>query len=418
MEPRDVKATMARHINRTSTETALTISRHKGWRNVSSHPRRLVAIWVSLFAMSTLTSFIYVVGTPVYFARVSTLCAKCVDERLTLAEAQQLHMLGISITAYAAYWTAVNLLFALVYWVVAAFIFWRKPDDRVTVFASFSLMAMGASFPDIPSTLIAIHSSWWLPVTLLDALGLPSFIGFLFLFPTGRFVPGFTRWVALGFAAVYMPGTFFPNSVLNFTRWSRLFALLVILVVFGSLIYAQVYRYRQVSIPEERQQTKWVVFGAVVALLGFLLLAFLPLAVLQLFFPAQSLSLIPSVFVITSIYLLLLLIPLALAVAILRYRLWDIDIIINRTLVYGLLTASVAGIYVLVVVSLSTVLRAEGNLLVSLFATVLIAILFQPLRELLQHDPLFLRTPADRFSHGFSRPHRTRTGDSSPDCTG
>jgi signal transduction histidine kinase len=163
-----------------------------------------------------------------------------------------------------------------------------------------------------------------------------------------------------------------------------LFALLVILIVFGSLIVAQVYRYRRVSTPEERQQTRWVVFGAAIALLGFLLLAFLPLALLQLFFPGQPLSLLPSIFLITGVYLVLMLIPLALAVAILRYRLWDIDIIINRTLVYGLLTASIVGIYVLVVGSLGLLFRTGSNPLISLAATGMIAVLFQPLRQLLQ----------------------------------
>jgi signal transduction histidine kinase len=68
----------------------------------------------------------------------------------------------------------------------------------------------------------------------------------------------------------------------------------------------------------------------------------------------------------------------------LRYRLWDIDIIINRTLVYGILTVSIVGLYVMVVISLGTLLQGRGNLFISLLATGLVAVLFQPLRELLQ----------------------------------
>src|SRR5207302_1538246 len=77
-------------------------------------------------------------------------------------------------------------------------------------------------------------------------------------------------------------------------------------------------------------------------------------------------------------------IPLSIGIAILRYRLWDIDIIINRTLVYGALTTSVVGLYMLVVVSLGTLFQAQGNLVISLLATGLIAVLFQPLRTRLQ----------------------------------
>ena len=80
----------------------------------------------------------------------------------------------------------------------------------------------------------------------------------------------------------------------------------------------------------------------------------------------------------------LLLTPLAIGVAILRYRLWDIDVFINRTLVYGTLTALVVVLYVLIVGSLSALLQVSGNLIVSLIATGVVAVLFQPLRERLQ----------------------------------
>jgi signal transduction histidine kinase len=68
----------------------------------------------------------------------------------------------------------------------------------------------------------------------------------------------------------------------------------------------------------------------------------------------------------------------------LRYKLWDIDLIINRTLVYGTLTVSIVGLYVLAVVSLGTLLQGQGNLFISLLATGVIAVLFQPLRLRLQ----------------------------------
>lgn len=86
----------------------------------------------------------------------------------------------------------------------------------------------------------------------------------------------------------------------------------------------------------------------------------------------------------TGSYFLLLLIPLSIAFAILRSRLWEIDIIINRTLVYGALTACIVGLYVLVVGGLSIVFQTRGNFIISLIATGLVAVLFQPLRARLQ----------------------------------
>jgi signal transduction histidine kinase len=80
----------------------------------------------------------------------------------------------------------------------------------------------------------------------------------------------------------------------------------------------------------------------------------------------------------------MLIIPLSIGIAILRYHLYDIDLVINRTLVYGALTTSVVLLYVLVVGGLGTVLQVQGSLIVSLIATGLAAVMFQPLRARLQ----------------------------------
>src|SRR5260221_13079397 len=78
-----------------------------------------------------------------------------------------------------------------------------------------------------------------------------------------------------------------------------------------------------------------------------------------------------------------LLFPISFAIAIMRYRLWDIDIIINRTLVYGGLSACVFGPYGFVVGYLGAIFRTGSTLPISVVATGLVAVLFQPLRELL-----------------------------------
>jgi len=384
MKSPDGEAARTRHQERTETVLAAVSRLRTKKHSMPEHLGVLVTCWLSLLALSVLALMLYVAGTPAYFSRVSTLCTTCIDERLTPTKLQALHLLGISITAYAVYWTTINLVIAGMYCVVAAFLCWRKPVDRMVLLTSFFLIALGTSFSDIPNALSAVFPAWRLPVALLDALGLPSLTAFVLLFPSGHFVPRWTRWVALGFAVVYFPGIFFPDSVLSFTHWPRLLTLPVPLAWLGMLLFAQIYRYRQVSTPQERQQTKWVVFGASIALLGLLLLAFLPLAVLPLFFPLQRLPLLPSVLLLTGVYLVLLLIPFALAMAVLRYHLWDIDVLINRTLVYGGLSACTIALYMLIVVALGTVLRAESNLWLSLFATGLVAVLFQPLRARLQ----------------------------------
>jgi signal transduction histidine kinase len=73
-----------------------------------------------------------------------------------------------------------------------------------------------------------------------------------------------------------------------------------------------------------------------------------------------------------------------MAFSILRYRLWDIDVVINRTLLYGALTTLVIGMYVLIVGGLGILFQSQGNIAISLSAAGIVAVVFQPLRERLQ----------------------------------
>ena len=224
------------------TPTSTNHKRHSE-TNTRIAGRWLFVTRLSFVVISIFTLLLYVIGTPVYFAYLHTLCTDCLDDRLNPDKLQALHALGISITTYAVYMVALNLLFALVYFAVAALIFWRKSDDWIAWLASFSLVAFGASFPSIPAVLAAVHPVWQLPVTLVseDVLGFPSLIIFFFLFPTGRFVPRWTRWVAVGSAALFVLGAFFPGTLLNISNWPSLLFLLVPLVVFGSLVYSQLH---------------------------------------------------------------------------------------------------------------------------------------------------------------------------------
>jgi signal transduction histidine kinase len=197
-----------------------------------------------------------------------------------------------------------------------------------------------------------------------------------YLFPDGRFVP---RWTVLpAFVLMVLFGCliFFPS--LPFSKWliSSSTAWLAGFLVIG--LFSQLSRYWRVSSSTQRQQTKWVVFGLTVSVVGYEgTLLVLPVLGLP--------HVIFALIAVTCICVSLLLVPLSIGIAILRNRLWDINLIINRTLVYGALTACVIGIYVLVVGALSTLFQASSNLLISLLATGVVAVLFQPLRSRLQY---------------------------------
>jgi signal transduction histidine kinase len=159
-------------------------------------------------------------------------------------------------------------------------------------------------------------------------------------------------------------------------------AVFVWLAITVFMLYAQIYRYRRVSTPEQRQQTRWFVFG-LIAWFVVMAVSSVPYMIVENLPPGS-----PFPWWALAGSLLwgvgLAIVPVSLTVAVTRYRLYDIDVIINRTLVYGALTASVVAIYALVVGGVGVVFQSSGNLLVSLLATGLVAVFFQPLRERLQ----------------------------------
>jgi signal transduction histidine kinase len=340
------------------------------------------AVWM---VVAVLTLGFFAAGVPSEFAVFSTVCqGVCTSGQLSPFGLQALQDLGLSLHFYATYAVVLDVLFAAVYAAVAAAIFWRKPADRMALLASFALLTFGAAnFPDTMNVLAAEHPSLWWPVALLNFLGAASFGLLLYLFPDGRFVPRWTRWVALAWIAWQLPKYWFPGwAASDLNSWPGWLAVAVWVVALGTVVYAQAYRYRRISGAVRRRQIKWVVFGISVAVLVFLGIAIL----LSAFAPAPtSPGTLATILVgYALVYAGMLLIPLSIGVAVLRQHLWDIDLIINRTLVYGALSVSVVLLYVLVAGGLGALLQSRGNLIVSLLATGLAAVLFQPLRYCLQ----------------------------------
>lgn len=243
------------------------------------------------------------------------------------------------------------------------------------------VMGASGSVPEIGQNL-------WVFTTIFTTI-------FVFLlFPNGRLIS--SRWrivlwsAALGLVVQHVALALHPGPLL---QWGvedinpdgipvladtldvvlEITRILLVIGMVGS-IAAFVIRVRR-SRGIERQQMKWLSYAIGLTLLSFA-------------FGSLTWSLRPGTLA-TEIsdkltYLAILGIAVATGIAILRYRLWDIDIVINRTLVYTALTVSVLLIYVLIVGGLGALVRAESSVLIALLATGLIAVLFQPLRARLQ----------------------------------
>ena len=300
----------------------------------------------------------FAAGIPSEFVMFHTVCQDaCLGGQVTQAGSRALRDLGLSLDFYAAYAVVHDVVFAAVYVAVAVIIFWRKSDERMAMLASFALLTFGtAGLPNTTYALSIEYASLWWPLSLLDFLGAASFGLFLYHFPDGRFVPGWTRWAVFAWIAWQLPAYWFPSwDSFDLDGWPGWLAIAVWTAFLGMMIYTQAYRYLRVSGATERQQIKWVVFGISVAALVYLGIV----VALSPFAPAPTTpGMVANILIgYTFLYAAMLLVPLSIGFAILRHHLFDINLIINRTLVYGALTASVVALYVLVVVALGQLCR-------------------------------------------------------------
>ncbi len=353
--------------------------------------RRLLLMRLGWTLLTVFNLVVFFVSIPPYYAQLFVLCTDprqgCTIGRLTPGNAQALHQLGISLSSYAAYMLAISIVASSIFLIVGLVLFWRKSDDWMAVFAS-TVLIIFAGAGDARASEIALLGGAPILITLLGVLatlilGVGGYCGlglFFSLFPTGRPVPGFAWTLVFLWLVQIIPWALPPDSPYQILNWPPLLFAGAELLFWGTSMGVQIYRYTLVSDHVQRQQSKWLIFGFALALL-----IDIPYFGLEGLFPALAAASSPyRLFYATVRELFLVFIPLAIGIAILRYRLWDIDLIINRTLVYGALTLSVIGLYVLVVVGLGTLIQVQGNVLLSLLATGLIAVLFQPLRLRLQ----------------------------------
>jgi hypothetical protein len=338
--------------------------------------RWLVVARIAWLALALLAVGVYVTGLVVQYDLAQQICtapAEVCDQsaQLTPEGVQTLQQLGLSLRFNAVFATVRTLAWALVSWSVAALIFWRKSDDWMALLVALFLVVFVDPNP-LHILRVAAPSTGTLAY-VVEHLGITCAAVF-YLFPDGRFVPRWARWLALLWVVVW------NIDLESLPYW---FSAPLWMGTALSLVIAQVIRYRRASDPVQLQQTKWVVFGVGAAFAGLVGLVLLSEVIVPSIMHLGSLSMFafPAAFT-----LFMLLIPLSIGLAILRYRLYDIDVIINRTLVYGVLTIALALIYIGSVVLLQQLLNRfiAGSELAIVASTLAIAALFSPLRRRIQ----------------------------------
>lgn len=302
-----------------------------------------------------------------------------------------LKQLGLSIEFFAVYGTGFDILVAVVCYCVAIFTFLRRSADWMAMLVTITIILITVGILPLVEVLPDRYPGLSFPLLTLRALGINCLTLTFFLFPSGQFVPTWVRWIC-GFTLAYTISWFVfpewipPASLTELDQLSSAVPMIIFVTGIGIGILSQIYRYRYKATYTQRQQTKIVVFGFF--LTGLLLTL---LSLLTIIFPAiLNPGLGNVLFILIGIAVVLaalLAIPLSITLAVLRYRLWDIDVIIRRTLVYTSLTALLAILYFIIVTLLQNLFVLVSNQqspLSIVFSTLVIAWLFNPIRNRIQ----------------------------------
>lgn len=272
---------------------------------------------------------------------------------------------------------------ALLSYALAALLFKRRFQEPAAAATSFYLVVYSV----IMAGPWEHWESVWLPgrsyAFILQGLLMtfPTFALFAY-FPNGQIRPRWMRWVMLGSAPLGLALIAFAPFRETANTISLSVLGIIFLLLIGLAIYGQITRYRHISTQVERQQTKWVVFGFSLWF-GYVFFSSIP------YFYLTSLpagAQVPWWAGISEFgwWLSLSIVPLSLTLAITRYKLWNIDIVINRSLVYGGLAFALIATYLVIIAGLGLLFQRSDSLFIPLIATGAAILLFQPLRGRLQ----------------------------------
>ncbi|MEH7224797.1 sensor histidine kinase [Bacillus sp. JJ1566] len=316
------------------------------------------------------------------FYQVPCPTSGCIDfGQLTLEESAKLETYGISLNSYAWFKTIMNLILGVGFFSVGIFLFSKNSSDKFITLTSMIMIAYGANFGmDILSQ--AFPNILFM-TNYIDFVA-SGIVVFLFLYPDGRFVPKWTiviaaLWMIFSYSRIFM-----PDSFLNPELWPFWLDIVGWIGFYLLIFYAQLYRYRKISNSVQKQQAKWLIVSIIIIILHIGWIGA---------FGDESAAILK---VITPLMLTtIIVIPVSLAIAILQYKLWNLDIYINRFVLYIMLSSLVVIIYASIIGILGTIFQI-GGFFISFIAVGVTAILFEPIKRKLQ-------AAINRFMYGESR---------------
>ena len=336
-------------------------------------------VWarVAWIAWALVLFGVVIASWPLYLELLLTVCESC---RMTPTYAQTLHSSGITTTQWAVFLFVPALIVNLGWMGTGTVIFLLKHNDRRALILSALMIVVGVSFGGSIGSVGKQFPDWEWVNNLIGLLAFPAFVGLIYLFPNAEFKPYVLIWLLGILFVLFIPIQFeslgFPIAY-NFV---------VVISFVISCLVVPVYRYRKVLTFTERQQVKWVLFGIILAMVGIATTIMLVLNASGSCDPDTP-NLYCDVVQNIGYNVSPLLIPIFIGIGILRSRLWDIDIVIRRTLQYSLLTGLLGLVYFGGIILFQSIFRTASDDTPSLaivLSTLSIAALFAPLRQRVQ----------------------------------
>ncbi len=242
----------------------------------------------------------------------------------------------ISQHAFVLYFLLSEALIAVAFAVTGLFIALRGRSTPIALFGAVALMLYGVTIPP-PMHALIVNAPSLPPWLLLErSVGLGLFLVFLYVFPDGRLNAWFVRVLAVLVLGWTLMWPFVPAS--NPYHFAHPWPFIAIAVLFASAVAVQLYWYAREHTTVERQQTKWIVYAITASVVG----DFVTHLPWQLFPLHRGGDLVVLLVHQPFFVAFQLAVPLAIGFSVLYFHLWDIDVIVSRTVLYAAVTTAAA----------------------------------------------------------------------------
>ena len=327
---------------------------------------------------------IWLASLPAYYERARTLTIEPVEQSGQIVLDNQTFIQdavqrGMTVQTSVIFELTFNAVQIGCYYLVAGIVLWRA-KNRFGVFTAFVLMLLPVVSMHHVVRVASLFPKAFILIEIVNFLIWPTWYLWIALFPNGRLVPFRAFILILPTIAVFIViqlisllavVEILPTEMLYLNISSDI-GPLIVLPLLGVILYSQIYRYRRIFTLVERQQTKWFLFGLGMFFTMIGIFGLTPNAIRD------------DVLVQDLFSGLFLFYPIVVAITVLRYRLFEIDLIIRRTLQYSLLSVLLAAVYFGSIISLQNLIGRDQSEFVIVLSTLAIAALFNPLRRRVQ----------------------------------